>query len=786
MGNSTPEQPLCSDNHTHEHPQTSSASNAAYTSPPSTPPPTATVDTPSLLDPSSATFPRLTPFLRDPSSFLPGLSDSNVSMSDFLPSPDPAAMYNALTFSSPVIRDFSSHFQNPSCDSSTDRSPSPTTAVDQEARMSAAAAEINALFNPQVPLLLSDENVLQRNSAPPNTSNMSLPELRLSSSNFLSVLGPLAPSKAMPTQMSHKPACSQTVKPSDKLNHTIQPRTSNHLMKAKQSVSQTSSYTPPPDDAFTVSPSTSPEGLDDQLKHGVKQSISENPPKSKAELKYSGSKCQPPTTISCEKSSSSKSLRLLSQAKGASAIPTRNSGTHKNINKAKRVAKRSLPALTSTAPTLALGPAPNTSDSKPLPRVRSGSNVAQVSNAVGIGAVPTGIAESMHAPKIGVTQQMSASTSAGIPGSISDNAAVFAMNQALAAGLLSYTYPFSHPFLTTPEAMAYHGRPVNFVNGANGAQMIPMDLLTQATAIHYRNAIQAAQVAYGAQHAAQVHAAQVHAAQVQAAQVHAAHVQVAQARAAHAARFVQAQASNVAHVPKCAEASQETGAVPKSKFPQAGKASYPERTENTGDRTGGLEHATVANHIPRPSGVSKRSRPGSGGRAGTSQQEDKNLAPGVDSVMDDGKSEPIVDAAMGNNKHNNNKSRMELQSDECERGSNQKLYGADGVDSDEDVDDECDSRPADETVNGLLLSGSSQKTWQLQMMERSSRLEVQARENRARAKKRLQEKKSVRGQALTVRYACRKRIAMIRPRVNGRFATKEEVEENDRKGSTST
>lgn len=58
----------------------------------------------------------------------------------------------------------------------------------------------------------------------------------------------------------------------------------------------------------------------------------------------------------------------------------------------------------------------------------------------------------------------------------------------------------------------------------------------------------------------------------------------------------------------------------------------------------------------------------------------------------------------------------------------------------------------------------------------------QARRNRAKAMVRLKQKKAVRSYEKTVRYNVRKRIAMVRPRVNGRFATKREVEEWERNG----
>lgn len=73
--------------------------------------------------------------------------------------------------------------------------------------------------------------------------------------------------------------------------------------------------------------------------------------------------------------------------------------------------------------------------------------------------------------------------------------------------------------------------------------------------------------------------------------------------------------------------------------------------------------------------------------------------------------------------------------------------------------------------------GGSRKKRRRQLLERSGCSEEQARQNRAHALKRLRQKKTLRSQQSTVRYACRKRIAMVRPRVNGRFATKEEVEE---------
>lgn len=76
--------------------------------------------------------------------------------------------------------------------------------------------------------------------------------------------------------------------------------------------------------------------------------------------------------------------------------------------------------------------------------------------------------------------------------------------------------------------------------------------------------------------------------------------------------------------------------------------------------------------------------------------------------------------------------------------------------------------------------GGSRKKRRRQLLERSGCSEEQARQNRAHALKRLRQKKTLRTQQSTVRYACRKRIAMVRPRVNGRFATKDEVKECQR------
>lgn len=81
-----------------------------------------------------------------------------------------------------------------------------------------------------------------------------------------------------------------------------------------------------------------------------------------------------------------------------------------------------------------------------------------------------------------------------------------------------------------------------------------------------------------------------------------------------------------------------------------------------------------------------------------------------------------------------------------------------------------------------LVPSSARKRRRRQTADGNMCSVEQARRNRARALERLREKKSLRKYAKTVRYACRKKIAMVRPRVNGRFATKEEVEHYRRSG----
>jgi hypothetical protein len=70
------------------------------------------------------------------------------------------------------------------------------------------------------------------------------------------------------------------------------------------------------------------------------------------------------------------------------------------------------------------------------------------------------------------------------------------------------------------------------------------------------------------------------------------------------------------------------------------------------------------------------------------------------------------------------------------------------------------------------------------LMERAGCSADEARRNRAAAIERLRVKKRLRSFDHKVRYACRKKIALVRPRINGRFATKEEVREAARMGFT--
>lgn len=92
-----------------------------------------------------------------------------------------------------------------------------------------------------------------------------------------------------------------------------------------------------------------------------------------------------------------------------------------------------------------------------------------------------------------------------------------------------------------------------------------------------------------------------------------------------------------------------------------------------------------------------------------------------------------------------------------------------------------------QTRSALEPLSASRKKRRRQLLERSGCSQQEAKENRARALKRLRQKKTFRSQQQnTVRYACRKRIALVRPRVNGRFATKEELEHSQTRDTEDT
>lgn len=76
---------------------------------------------------------------------------------------------------------------------------------------------------------------------------------------------------------------------------------------------------------------------------------------------------------------------------------------------------------------------------------------------------------------------------------------------------------------------------------------------------------------------------------------------------------------------------------------------------------------------------------------------------------------------------------------------------------------------------------SSKKRRQLEV-DRATCSADQSKRNRAAALERLRAKRRLRCFDYKVRYACRKRIALVRPRINGRFATKKEVAEAKRMG----
>lgn len=308
------------------------------------------------------------------------------------------------------------------------------------------------------------------------------------------------------------------------------------------------------------------------------------------------------------------------------------------------------------------------------------------------------------------------------------------------AGLFQFPYA-----LSVPGAMAAytHGRPMAFVNGANGPQFIPVDVLAQ-TALHYR-AVQAAHAAQVAQAAQVAHAAQV----AQARAAHAAHA----ARLAHAAH-----AAHAAQMSRAAAAKTGRGGAAH----QAGRAAEQTKAEVILGSAGGGDHVTQSTaSAPNKGGAEMQ-----GVTTQTSRAEDDDCK---DSGSLGDNRDAEVDAAAG--------SAAEGRANDAVGQGTSSANGC-GADTEGAESGSC-GFGAEYSSDGL---GSGRKKRRREMLERSGCSGEQARENRARALKRLREKKLVRSQATTVRYACRKRIAMVRPRVNGRFATKEEVEEERRRG----
>jgi CCT motif len=134
----------------------------------------------------------------------------------------------------------------------------------------------------------------------------------------------------------------------------------------------------------------------------------------------------------------------------------------------------------------------------------------------------------------------------------------------------------------------------------------------------------------------------------------------------------------------------------------------------------------------------------------------------------------------------------EDNSDDC--GQVEYDVGDENVDDNDDSDGKVDgvARLATGSSN-LEVKGSrtasgrpsrSSKKRRRLAMERAGCSAVQAKLNRAAAIQRLRAKKALRSYEYRVRYDCRKKIALVRPRINGRFATKDEVAEAKRLGIT--
>lgn len=434
-----------------------------------------------MLDPSLR-YPRLTPNLREMiHGFSQGIQEASTPMHDFLASPDPNAMYNAMQIGSPILRDFYPHTQ----------SPMPQTAYDQSdpagERMTGACAEMNALFsncypqNPPEPGYRSDGN--QDGGV---MSLMSSPELQNGTTDATGSGGS---------------GVSSTGGKSQRQEQSIE----------KTSGSQTSSQTPPPIDTSSCTPTSLHQN---HLTKATQETV-------KREALSEGGD-RPKRNVSGEEKQRMPSTRITGKSSSVSASVS----------------------VSASAPTSA----PGVPVSAPHPQVQMNASAMMAANAA-------------------------------------------AMNPGM-AGLVPFACampPTMGHMIPPPGTVHYQGRPMAFVTGANGPELIPMDMLAQATALQY-----------GAAQAA-------------------------------VSRMMQ---------------------------PVAAQNSLPPRTS-----------------------------------------------------------------------------------------------------------------PAFEAIGG------SRKRRRRQLLERSGCSEEQARQNRAHALSRLRQKKTLRSQQGKVRYACRKRIAMVRPRVNGRFATKEEVEE---------
>lgn len=106
--------------------------------------------------------------------------------------------------------------------------------------------------------------------------------------------------------------------------------------------------------------------------------------------------------------------------------------------------------------------------------------------------------------------------------------------------------------------------------------------------------------------------------------------------------------------------------------------------------------------------------------------------------------------------------------------SEMRYFASSGDDGDAEMSD---------SVSSPAVPRSSKARRQL-AVDNATCSASQARSNRAAAVMRLRAKKRLRTEGSKVRYACRKKIAMVRPRINGRFATKIEVAEAARLGIT--